>query len=129
VPVASQQYDKHLYLTNDGRVVFGVRADRNYTIGSHPGLNNGQWHQVVGSLGASGMTLYVDGVAVSRYAQTKDLNYYGYWRIGGDNLYGWALAPTSRFLAGSIDEAAVYNQALSSTSVLRHYTASGRRLS
>ena len=66
-PAVSQQYDKHLYLTNDGRVVFGVHADRNYTIGSAPGLNNGQWHQVVGTQGSTGMVLYVDGKAVSRY--------------------------------------------------------------
>jgi hypothetical protein len=128
VPVASQQYDKHLYLTNDGRVVFGVHVDRNYTIGSRSGYNNGQWHQVVGTQGPLGMTLYIDGVVIARYAQTKNQNYYGYWRIGGDNLTSWPSAPTSRFLAATIDEAAVYNRVLPLTSVQRHYTASGRRL-
>lgn len=128
IPAVSQQYDKHLYLTNDGRVVFGVHVDRNYTIGSRPGLNNGQWHQVVGTQGPTGMTLYVDGKVIARYAQAKNQNYYGYWRIGGDNLTSWSLTPTSRYLAGAIDEAAVYNRVLPLTSVQRHYTASGRQL-
>jgi len=128
-PAVSQQYDKHLYLTNDGRVVFGVHADRNYTIGSAAGLNNGVWHQVVGTQGSSGLVLYVDGKVVARYAAaTTNQNYYGYWRVGGDNLTGWPLVPASRYLAGTIDEAAVYNRVLPLTSVQRHYTASGRRL-
>ncbi|MDQ1741899.1 MAG: hypothetical protein QOE23_238 [Pseudonocardiales bacterium] len=127
-PAVSQQYDKHLYLTNDGRVVFGVHVDRNYTIGSRPGYNDGQWHQAVGTQGATGMTLYVDGKVIARYAQAKNQNYYGYWRVGGDNLTSWSLTPTSRYLAGAIDEAAVYNRVLALTSVQRHYTASGRRL-
>ncbi|MDQ1722763.1 MAG: hypothetical protein QOI26_2497, partial [Pseudonocardiales bacterium] len=51
-----------------------------------------------------------------------------YWRIGGDNLAGWPHQPISRFFAGSIDEAAVYNRVLTLTSVQKHYIASGRRL-
>lgn len=128
VPVPSRLYDKHIYMTNDGRVVFGVYSGRTYTLLSTARYNNGQWHHVVGTQGSLGMTLYIDGVKIAQNTQKTNLSYVGYWRIGGDNLGGWPLQPTSRYFAGAIDEAAVYNRTLTLTSVQRHYTASGRRL-
>jgi hypothetical protein len=128
VPVASKQYDKHIYLTNDGHVVFGVYAGKPYTLTSTGRYNDGQWHQVVASQGPLGMTLYLDGAKVAQGSQTKNQYFFGYWRIGGDNLTGWPQTPISKFFAGSIDEAAVYDKVLPLTSVQRHYTASGRRL-
>jgi large repetitive protein len=125
-PAISNLYDKHLYLTNDGRVVFGVWVGSVDTLSSRSGYNNGQWHHVVGTQGPQGLTLYVDGAQVAHDGQTKNLAYSGYWRIGGDNLSGWPNRPTSNFFAGSIDETAVYDHALSLTSVRNHYAASGR---
>ncbi len=127
-PVLSRQYDKHIYLTSDGHLIFGVYAGHPYTLTSTRRYNDGQWHQVVGTQGAQGMTLYVDGAVVARGTQTHNQSYSGYWRIGGDNLAGWPSQPASRFFAGAIDETAVYNHVLSLTSVQRHYSASGRRL-
>jgi hypothetical protein len=128
VPVLSSLCDKHIYLTNDGHLVFGVYSGRTYTLLSNARYNDGRWHHVVGTQGPLGMALYVDGAKIAQNTQTKNLSYVGYWRIGGDNLGGWPNQPTSRFFAGSIDEAAVYNHVLTLTSVRRHYTASGRRL-
>jgi hypothetical protein len=126
VPVPSQRFDKHIYMTNDGHLVFGVYSGRTYTLLSTARYNNGLWHHVVGTQGSLGMVLYIDGVKIAQNTQTTNQSYVGYWRIGGDNLNGWPSQPTSRYFAGSIDEAAVYNRTL--TSVQRHYTASGRRL-
>ena len=89
-----------LYVANDGRVLFGVRTrpeGTGYTIATRPapiqsttGLNDGQWHHVVGTLASDGMRLYVDGAQV---ATRTDVNsghgYYGYWRVGADTLSGW----------------------------------------
>lgn len=127
-PVPSRQYDKHIYLANDGRVVFGVHSGRPITLTTPGRYNNGQWHHVVGTQGPLGMTLYVDGVRIAQNTQPVNAQYYGYWRMGGDNLTGWPLQPTSRFLAGTLDEVAVYNRVLTLASVQRHYVASGRRL-
>lgn len=127
-PLTSGLYDKHLYLTNDGRLVFGVYAGFADTLTSRSGYNNGQWHHVVGTQGPLGMTLYVDGARVASKAQTKNLAYSGYWRVGGDNLSGWPNRPASNFFAGTIDETAVYAHALSLTAVRNHYAASGRTL-
>ena len=61
----SSTIDRILYMTNDGRITFGVSSDIRRTITSGPGLNNGQWHHVVATIDSLvGTTLYVDGVAV-----------------------------------------------------------------
>ena len=52
--------------------------------------------------------------------------YTGYWRVGGDNLGSWPNAGTSQYLAGTIDDVAIYPTALSLTQVRDHYTKSGR---
>ncbi|WP_449066724.1 LamG-like jellyroll fold domain-containing protein, partial [Planomonospora algeriensis] len=84
-------------------------------------------HHVVATQGSGGIALYVDGRRVGQNgAVTGAQSYDGYWRIGGDNLNGWPSQPTSAYLAGDIDEVAVYPSALSLAKVNEHYTASGR---
>jgi hypothetical protein len=127
-PVTSGSYDKQLYMTDDGRLVFGVWVGFADTLTSSGTYNDGQWHHVVASQGSQGMTLYIDGAKAAHDGQTQSQPYAGYWRVGGDNLGGWPNQPTSNFFAGSIDETAVYDHALSLTSVQNHYAASGRAL-
>ncbi|MET0726268.1 MAG: LamG domain-containing protein, partial [Leifsonia sp.] len=118
----STTHDRHLYLDGSGTVFFGVYPGARRTVQSGAGLNNGQWHHVVGNLGPTGMQLYVDGVLVAQRADTTTAqNYAGYWRIGGDTT--WA---GSKYLAGSIDEVAIYPAPLSAARVSAHYAASGR---
>ncbi len=125
-PKLSSQYDKHIYLTNDGHLAFGVYVGHPDVLTSANRYNDGRWHQVVGTQDASGLTLYVDGARAAHDSQTRNQAYNGYWRVGGDNLAGWPNRPVRNFFPGSIDEAAIYNHALSPTSVRNHYTASGR---
>ena len=118
----SASFDRQLYMTNDGRIVFGtyyngVRA----TIQSAAGLNDGTWHHVVGTQSAAGMTLFVDGRAVATNATARAKSYVGYWRIGGDNLSGWPSAPSSAYFRGQLDEVAVYPVTLSAAQVQRHF--------
>jgi PKD repeat protein len=122
--------DRHLYLGNNGAVNFGSRAgSSNRVLTSQAGLNNGQWHHAVGTVGPDGMALYVDGVRVGFRADTTvGAAYNGFWRIGGDNLSGWANRPTSDYFAGAIDEVAVYSNALTGKQVRDHYVASSRSL-
>lgn len=123
----SSSYDRHVYMTNTGQVVFGVYPGAVRTVSSSSAYNDGQWHHVVASLGDAGMQLYVDGRRVGQRTDTTTAQAYsGYWRVGGDNLSGWTSAPTSQYLAGSIDEVAVYPTVLSADRIRAHYTASGR---
>ncbi|GAA2422051.1 hypothetical protein GCM10010191_37140 [Actinomadura vinacea] len=120
---ASNVYDRQLYMTNDGRIVFGVYPGASKTIQSGTGLNNGQWHHVTGTLdSAGGMKLYVDGRQVAADASVKSANgHTGYWRVGGDSIGGWPSKPTSDYLNGTLDEVAVYPRALSAAEVTEHH--------
>ena len=72
------------------------------------------------------MRLYVDGVLAGQRPdgdQRRPTS--GYWRVGGDSLAGWAARPSSDYFAGSIDEVAVYDQALTADEVAAHYSAGG----
>jgi PKD repeat protein len=119
---ASTTYDRHVYMTDSGQLVFGVNPGSVRTVTSPGSYNDGQWHHVVGTLGAAGLQLYVDGQLVAGRADTTSAQAYsGYWRVAGDTVAGgWPTRPSSSALAGSVDEVAVYGAALPAGRVLAH---------
>ncbi|MCR8943503.1 MULTISPECIES: LamG-like jellyroll fold domain-containing protein [Streptomyces] len=120
----STRHDKHIYMRNDGRLVFGVHSGSAQTVTTPSAYNDGQWHHVVATQGpfGQGMALYVDGqLRASNILVSNNESGTGYWRIGGDNLAGWPNRPTSNFFAGQIDETAVYPTTLTSSQVSAHY--------
>ncbi|WP_200961305.1 LamG domain-containing protein [Phycicoccus sp. Soil802] len=120
----SSNYDRHIYMEPDGRITFGIYHDGFFTVTTPNSYNDGQWHQAVGTLEPSGVTLYVDGKRIGRNAGTSvGQAYSGYWRIGGDSP--WSGNP---YFAGDIDDVAIYPTAIPLTMVQSHYTASGRTL-
>ncbi len=118
----SSNYDRHIYMANNGRVIFGVYPGSVQTITSPQSYNDGSWHHVVSTLGSDGMKLYIDGTLVaSNPAVTSAQSYNGYWRIGGDNLSGWTSQPSSAFFNGAIDDVAIYPTTLSAAQISTHY--------
>ncbi|MFF1635008.1 LamG-like jellyroll fold domain-containing protein [Leifsonia sp. NPDC058248] len=123
----SSGYDRHVFMDNSGKIWFGVYPGGVQTVNSSAAFNDGQWHQVVASLGSNGMRLYVDGKVVgSRTDITTAQDYAGYWRVGGDNLNGWPSQPNSNFFSGDIGQVAIYPTVLTPTTVVNQYVASGR---
>ncbi len=124
----SSDYDRVVYMSNLGRLYFGVQQDGiRQTINTAASYNNNQWHHVVSTLGPNGMQLFVDGVLqASRTDVTTARPIDAYWRIGGDNLGNWTQRPTSRYLNGQVDEVAIYPTVLPLSRVQAHYVASGR---
>lgn len=121
-PGLSSTYDRNLYMTNTGTLVFGVNVNGAKTVASTRPYNDNTWHHAVATQGSDGMRLYVDGTQIGALpTQTTAQKYWGSWRIGGDQLNGWPLRPTSNYFAGSIDEFAVYPTVLSATQVMEHY--------
>ncbi|WP_371790431.1 DNRLRE domain-containing protein [Streptomyces sp. NBC_01471] len=118
----SAKYDKHVYMTNAGKLVFGVSSGGLKTLVSPKSYNDGKWHQAVATQGSGGMALYVDGHLLNTNSVTTNQNYTGFWHVGGDNLAGWPSKPTSNFFKGQLDETAIYPKALTSTQVAHHYT-------
>ncbi|WP_457254534.1 PKD domain-containing protein [Pedococcus sp. P5_B7] len=120
----STNYDRHIYMEPDGRITFGIYHDGFFTVTSPTSLNDGQWHQAVGTLDPSGVTLYVDGKRIGRNAGTSvGQAYSGYWRVGGDSP--WSGNP---YFAGDIDDVAIYPTAIPLATVQSHFTTSGRTL-
>ncbi|WP_431279650.1 PKD domain-containing protein [Leifsonia poae] len=120
----SSSYDRHVYMDNAGRIYFGVYPGAVRTVNTTASYNNGQWHQVVASLGSNGMHLYIDGVErASRTDVTTGQSYSGYWRVGGDSLGSWTAQPSSNFFAGGIGQVSLYPTVLSSGTVANQYAA------
>ena len=119
----SSNYDRHLYMTNNGRLMFGVYPGGVQTVMTGTAYNDGVWHHAVVNLGAStGMELYVDGKrADAKPAVTTAQAFSGYWRVGGDNLNGWTNQPSSSKFAGSLQNVAIYPAPLTAAQVLQHY--------
>jgi len=120
---SSSAFDRQIYLASNGRVYFGVYNGTATTVNSTASVNNGGWHQLVATLGAGSMKLYIDGSLV---AQRTDVNsaqaLNGYWRLGGDNLNGWTNKPLSNYLAGTIGQVAIFPAALTAAQISTHYT-------
>ena len=119
--------DRVGYMDNAGRIWFGVYNGAIRTLNTTKSFNDGQWHQIVTTLGPDGMTLYVDGLrAAKRTDVTSGRVGDGYWRLGGDTLSGWTSKPTSNYFNGSIDELSIYPAVLTKDQVLAQFVASGR---
>ncbi|MFB4351389.1 LamG-like jellyroll fold domain-containing protein, partial [Microbacterium sp. CR_7] len=114
----SSSYDRHVYMTNTGQLVFGASSGGQVRLTSAGAYNNGQWHHVVATQSAAGMRLYVDGELVGSNATKTAGNYTGYWHVGGDVSWG----PGGNAFAGTIDDVAVYPSAIAATVVGDHYT-------
>ena len=125
----SSNYDRHIYMMNDGQLVFGVWNNATETVETPNVYNDGQWHYVVATYDASNnsgsnLALYVDGRLVGTGNSSSAQGYSGYWRVGGDNLNGWNLdpwgsnsqgttQPNSYYFNGTMADVAVYPTALS----------------
>ena len=116
----SSNYDRHVYMQNNGQLTFGTYTGQMNTATSSHSYNDGQWHYLVASQGADGMKLYVDNALVATNPQTSAQAYSGYWRIGGDTSWGGS----SAFFNGTLDEAAIYPVVLTPSQIAAHYAAS-----
>jgi len=124
---ASWAYDRHLFLADDGRVVFGVFPGAVHTVSSEASYADGRWHQATASLSGDGMALYVDGHRVAADSTvTSGHDFAGYWRIGADNLDNWGPdTPSTRAFAGTLAFAAVYRTALTAEQIRTQWELCG----
>jgi PKD repeat protein len=112
----SNNYDRHVYMLANGRLAFGVYTGTQNVITSTDAYNDGRWHHMVATQSSAGMRLYVDGDLVATGTQAGTQSYTGYWRVGGDTSWSG-----NAYFNGSIDEVAVYPQALTPETVLQHF--------
>jgi len=119
---SSTNYDRMIYLQNSGQLVFGAYTGVEQEVQSPASTpyNNGVWHMAVATMSPTdGMKLYVDGALVGTNPNGVSQNYVGYWRVGPDNIWEGA---SSKYLNGSLDEAAVFNSVLTPSQIATDYT-------
>jgi Concanavalin A-like lectin/glucanases superfamily len=119
----SNQYDRHIFVQNNGAVTFGIYDGSARTITSPNPTNDGQWHHVVGTFSPGTMKFYLDGAQVGTLSVANAENHTGFWRIGNDNLGGWPNQPSDSGLTGTLDEVAIYPTALDASEVQTHFNA------
>jgi signal peptidase I len=122
---ASTTFDRHVYMTNAGRLVFGVYPGAVKTVSSPSAYNDGGWHLTVATLSPAGMRLFVDDelVASDTSVTTAEPVSSGYLRVGYDSIDGWVDVPTSRYFAGTLDDAAAIPAAVTAAQVAALYEA------
>ncbi|MFY8108175.1 MAG: LamG-like jellyroll fold domain-containing protein [Bacteroidia bacterium] len=100
-------YDRFIYLNNNGRIYFGIYNNNQVAISSPLPYNDGKYHHVAASFNYSkGLKLYVDGVLVASTGPVGLAQaYWGYWRIGG--FTNWSNA--GQFFEGNIDEVKIWS--------------------
>jgi Concanavalin A-like lectin/glucanases superfamily len=135
----SGNYDRHIYMMNDGQLVFGVYNNGVVTVETPHVYNDGQWHYVVATFDGANTTspntaLYVDGQLIGTATTSAAQSYSGFWRVGGDNLNGWNLdpwgsnsqgttQPAGYYFNGTIADVAVYPTALTTAQIAADYAA------
>jgi len=119
---ASTGFDRALYVDAQGRARFGVYTGTVRSVVSPAPVNDGKWHHLAVTMSSAGTALYVDGAKVASSTNTVAQDFDGWWRVGGDTLTGWPAQPASVFLAGDVDEVAVYPTALTAAQVAAHRT-------
>jgi hypothetical protein len=125
---ASGQYDRHIYMRNNGTLTFGVYNGGYFTATSSKAYNDGAWHLATATFSpGTGMRLYVDGAQVAQSTGTPAAeDYIGYWRVGYDSLNAsWPGAPTSPYFAGSVAHVSIYQVVLPAAEVARQFEAVG----
>ncbi len=85
--------------------------------------SDGRWHLVTASLSSTGMRLSVDGALVATRTQTTSgIAYTGFWRFGYDTIpTSWSGSPSSPYLAGALQEVAVFPTALTAQAITDIY--------
>ncbi len=118
----SGHYDRHLYMSNDGKVYFGCYNGSVQTINTTIACNDNAWHYAAVTLSGAGIMLYIDGALIaSNTSVTSGENYSGYWRMGFDDVTGWPSAPSSNFFNGQLDDIRVYDKVLSASDIALLY--------
>ncbi|GAA4586492.1 hypothetical protein BJY16_007931 [Actinoplanes octamycinicus] len=109
--------DRLLYVDPTGRVQFGVlQGGAAVTVAGAAAVDDANWHHVMGSVGAAGLKLYVDGVLTVTTSVLAATAATGYWRVGGAPMRPadtWPSPPENPYLTGTVDEFAVYPRQLS----------------
>jgi hypothetical protein len=120
----SSNYDRHLYMSNDGKIHFGVYSGGAKVLTSDSSYNDDQWHFAVGVLSNNGMKLYMDGeLDEENSSPTGGQAYEGYWKLAYGNLSGWPDKPDSNYFEGRLDDVRIFRREVKAEEIRFMYQA------
>lgn len=108
------QFQKANSVENTGKLEFGFGNGSGWSTVLSPNILNDSWHQVVGTFDGSYIRLYIDGNLVATQVASTNATNTRPMEMGSRYPYG-------RYFEGSIDESAVFNEALSQETISNHY--------
>jgi hypothetical protein len=122
---ASSSVDRLLFISNAGKLVFGLDPGKKTVLTTSQSVNDGSWHQAAVTVSpSSGTRLYLDGASVASDAgMTTGRSGSGYWRVGYDEHSVWSRSGKNPFFTGGMRYAAVYPSVLTASQVSAHYVA------
>jgi len=100
------------------RLILYINGGWRYSNLSSNRVDDNLWHNIVGTYDGNNIGLYVDGVK-----QGTDAIYVGAINTIGNGTYIGARAVGSERFTGSLDDARIYNAALSSSQIKQNYIA------
>jgi hypothetical protein len=112
-------WDRHIWVDPAGHLVWGVWPNQEEQVTSTGSYADGNWHQVVATVGPAGLLLYVDGsLQASNASITAPQVFNGYWRLGDGNENNvWTDPPPNVLWQGSLAQVAVYPTQLTAAQV------------
>jgi hypothetical protein len=113
--VGRGDYSWRLTMTEDGEPAFANGPYNPVVVGTNS-VNDGKWHQLAGVYDGESLSLYVDGVPNTTSG--------AYWPVEGSMDFaaiGGAPDYPDRFFAGSVDEVAVFTNALTPAQIMQIY--------
>jgi Concanavalin A-like lectin/glucanases superfamily len=102
---------------NNGLLGYYSSADGSWRQATTGGVNDGDWHHVAVTVSGTTVTFYIDGVTAGSPTSAQPGSWAGIRAIGARSNGG------EEWLAGDIDEVAIYPTALSGARILAHYEA------
>lgn len=116
--VGSTVFDKDLYVDSSGNVHWYIWDGAAKTVNG-PALVVGQWYHVVGTADGTTSRLFVNGAQAGSSAAGNSYSSYtanNFFISGGSSAFGSGINAV-------VDEAALYNTAISPDSIIAHYFA------
>ncbi len=114
--------DRLLWVDSAGKLVWGVYDGADDEITSPSAVDTGNWVFAAVTVGAAGVTMYVNGSQVAiNSAYTAAGNFLGWWSLGWAYTSGWSDVPTDNFFTGSLAEVAVIPSQLSAANITTIY--------
>jgi len=106
--------DRHIYMSNSGKIYFGVNDGSKEVVSSPGTYNDNNWHLATATLSGTGMKLYIDTILVdSRPTPVTGDDYKGYIKIGKGYVDGWPGEPSGTNFQGQLDDFMFYEREIS----------------